>query len=255
MNILHINSYYSTSYFYKNFTDLLNNKRYNSNVHIPVSYSFRESDFNYGNYSKLSKCYKQHDRYIFHLKHYKILKDVKNRYDMGKFDIIHAHSLFSNGYIAYRLNQMYDIPYIVAIRNTDVNIFFKKMIHLRPLGNKLLKNAKNIIFISESYKNQVLDYYVKRHLVESVKEKSVVIPNGIEQFWFDNLNNPKENPKDVIRLLQVGDINKNKNIVTTLKAVDVLNKKGIKCTLTAIGNIKNRIVFDQIKDNKYLTYI
>ena len=42
---------------------------------------------------------------------------------MNEYSLIHAHSLFSNGYIAMRIKQDYGIPYIVAVRNTDVNTF------------------------------------------------------------------------------------------------------------------------------------
>lgn len=127
MKILHINSYYNGSVFYKKFYDHQVENNIDIDVYVPVSSSYVEPSFDYGVYTKVSKNHHKFDRYFFYLKHYKIYKDINRKYNMSNYSILHAHSLFSNGYIAMKLKEEYGVPYIVAVRNTDVNIFFKKV--------------------------------------------------------------------------------------------------------------------------------
>ncbi|HWL26899.1 MAG TPA: glycosyltransferase, partial [Ureibacillus sp.] len=131
MEILHINSYYSGSHFYKNFYDKQVELGLSIDVYVPINKSISVKNKDFGDFTKISRNHSKGDRFLFHLKHKKIYKDITQNYITKKYDIIHAHSLFSNGYIAYRLKEKYGIPYIVTVRNTDVNTFFKKMIHLR----------------------------------------------------------------------------------------------------------------------------
>src|SRR5699024_6489413 len=108
----------------------------------------------------VSKCFNKYDKLLFHLKHYKIKEDFFNQYTIENYDILHAHSLFSNGYIAYAAYKKYKVPYIVAVRSTDINIFFNKMLHLRKMGLNILLNAYRIIFLSESHKEECLKRYI-----------------------------------------------------------------------------------------------
>ncbi len=50
---------------------------------------------------------------------------------MPEIDLIHAYTLFTDGNCAMELSKKYGIPYVVAVRNTDVNDFFKKFPWLR----------------------------------------------------------------------------------------------------------------------------
>lgn len=256
MKILHINSYYSVSKFYKNLYDEQVNHGLDIDVFVAIPSNFEKRDFNHGGYTTISRNHNQFDRFLFHLKHKKILKDVINKYVMEDYSVIHAHSLFSNGYIAYRLKKEFDIPYIVAVRNTDVNLFFKKMIHLRKLGIEIMNEANQIIFLSKPYRDQTIENYIPKSLRKSIYNKVSIIPNGIDEFWFDNIVSTKPKPvKPYLKLLQIGDINRNKNIETTLKAIDVLFKMGFKVTLDVVGKVKDQNVFDKMKDYDFVNYL
>ena len=77
-----------------------------------------------------------------------------------------------------KLKRQYGIPYIVAVRNTDVNLFFKKMIHLRKLGINIMKEADKVIFLSNTYKDQVIEIYSKlqdESIIKSVVIKLLII--------------------------------------------------------------------------------
>jgi glycosyltransferase involved in cell wall biosynthesis len=256
MKILHINSYYSTSKFYKNLYENQIKSGLDIDVFVPVPSAFENNNFDYGEYSKISKNHNKYDRYIFHLKHNKIYNDVQKKYNIKEYSIIHAHSLFSNGYIAMRLKKQYGIQYVVAVRNTDVNLFFKKMIHLRKLGINILKEADQVIFLSVPYRDQTIEKYVPKHLQKAIYNKVSIIPNGIDNFWFMNIATTKK-PLEIpnLRLLQIGDINKNKNIETTVKAVDTLISNGYNVKLSIVGKVKDQKIYNKIKDLDYVDYL
>jgi glycosyltransferase involved in cell wall biosynthesis len=256
MKILHINSYYGAGSLYKNLYDKQVENGLDIDVFVPVPYSKELAKNDLGDYTMVSTNHGKYDRYIFHLKHYKIYKDVMSKYKIDDYSIIHAHSLFSNGYIAMKLKQQYGVPYIVAVRNTDVNVFFNKMPHLRRLGVKILKEARRIIFLSKSYRDTVIKKYVPDNLKEEIYIKVSIIPNGIDDFWFKNIGIEKNAPDiNNLKLLYVGVINKNKNIVTTVKAIDILRQKGYNTKFTIVGRIKDKNVYNQIKDLSFINYI
>lgn len=256
MKVLHINSYYSGGTFYKNLYDEQIKNGIEIDVFVPVSSAYKKSNFEYGSYTKVSVNHSKYDRYLFHLKHFKIYKDIVCKYNINNYNLIHAHSLFSNGYIAMNLKRNFGIPYIVAVRNTDINVFFKYMIHLRGLGLKILKNANKIIFLSESYRRNLIEKYVPIYLKEEIYNKSVIIPNGIDNFWFENKGDIKSILKGKnIKLLYVGILNKNKNVETTIKAINILQKKGYNIEFTIVGKIKNKRIYNKIKDLPYVKHI
>ncbi|NMA83794.1 MAG: glycosyltransferase family 4 protein [Epulopiscium sp.] len=127
MKILHINSYYSGSKFYKNLYDYQVNNGLDISVFVPVATSINNHK-DFGTYTTIAKNHNKFDRFVFHVKHRKIFKNIVEEVDFNKHDCMHAHSLFSNGYIAMKLKETYGLPYVVAVRDTDINVFFKKCI-------------------------------------------------------------------------------------------------------------------------------
>lgn len=256
MKVLHINSYYSVSPFYKNFFETLIKKGIDTSVYVPISKNSLSKNRDYGEYTKVVNNHGKYDRYFFHIKHKKILKDVVKQYNILDYDILHAHSLFSNGYIAYMLNKKYDVPYIVAVRNTDLNTFFKKMPHLRNLGIKILSNAKSIVFLSSAYKRKMIEKYIPINIQKEVLKKSYVIPNGIDKFWFNNspVNKPKLFNKE-IKIIYVGRIKGSKNITTTIKTCEILKDRGYNIKFTVVGPVEQIKEYEKIIKKDFLTYI
>lgn len=255
MKVLHINSYYGSSKFYKNLYKNQIKNGLDIQVFVPTPVSFDINEFDYGEYTTVSKNHSKYDRFIFHIKHQKIYKDIQEKYNIKDFSIIHAHSLFSNGYIAMRLKKEYGIPYIVAVRNTDVNLFFKRMIHLRKIGLEILREAGQIIFLSKPYKELVIEKYIPQNLRETINSKVSIIPNGIDEFWFNNAGSPRQKLYNKLQLLQIGDIDKNKNIITTISAIEILLEKGCEIKLNVVGKIKDQKIFDKIKELEYVNYL
>lgn len=255
MKILQVCSYYTDSPLYQNLFDKLENKNLNEDVYVFTSYGEHDK-ISVPDNVFISKCFTNFDRFIFHLKHFKVLRDITKTLDIRKYSLIHAHSLFSNGYIAYKLNQKYNIPYIVAVRNTDINFFFKRLKYLRRTGLKILVNAKKIIFLSESYIKNLSDNYLPDELKKEMETKSRVIQNGIDDFWLNKKYSQRKAPEHgQIRLVFAGKINRNKNIETILKTSEILKKKGYDVRLKIIGRIYDDKYKNMLNSHDHIQHI
>lgn len=258
MKILHINSYFSGSPFYKKLYD----KQVESSldisvfVSVPIGSSDNEENQSMGEYTIINENFNKYDRLNFYVKNNKIFKNIKSSYNFSEFNLLHAHSLFTNGYIAYKLKMEYGIPYVVAVRNSDVNVFFKKMIHLRKLGVKILNSADKVVFISEPYKKIILSKYVPESIRDKIERKSIVIKNGIDDFWIENINyTQKKISNNKLNILYVGNIDKNKNLVTTMKVVSKMSSIYNNITYTVVGKIKNKKIYNYLCKNKRFNYL
>lgn len=256
MKVLHINSYYSCNSFYKNLYEKQKEIGLDIDVYVPVPDTYNTGNLNVGEYTTISKNHGKYDRVIFPIKHGKIFNDIVKSYDISKFSLLHAHSLFSNGYIAFKLKKQFNIPFIVTVRNTDVNVFFKYMVYLRRLGIEILEEADKVIFLSKAYRSFTIEECIPNKLKKDVFNKSEIIPNGIDNFWLQNRGIPKTLAgQKKINLLTVGVICRNKNQLTTIKAVRMLQKEGYEIKYTVVGKIKDKKVYRQIKGLPYVQYI
>lgn len=215
----------------------------------------------------VSPCFRKADRFFFHVKQFKIIKEfnrifsVNGKNSIKTFDVLHSYYLFTDGNYTRKMSKKFGVPYVVAIRNTDVNAFFKYMPHLRYVGISVMKDAERVFFLSDSYRDQVIYKYVPRKLRNHILGKSVVIPNGIDGFWLEN-KFFERNYKDVldrmqrrdIRLICVGRIDKNKNIELTLRTIRRFRNEGWKVHLDVIGPIADKSIFEKIRLEKDVTF-
>jgi glycosyltransferase involved in cell wall biosynthesis len=176
----------------------------------------------------------------------------------NEVDLVHAHFLFSDGAIALEYFYKFNTPYIVAVRNTDLNYFFRYMFHLRGKGIEILMNASKIIFLSNVYKNKLLETYIPLKYKQTIKSKSIVIPNGVDPFWLANINESKREIKDELRVVYIGDFSKNKNIQNTISALILMRKNGhnIKFSIVGGGGDYNDQILKLINVNSsWINYI
>lgn len=242
--------YYGTKLYHNLFVALENHGERNI-VYVSSKGPSVETTYKVDN---IDKKFNKIDRLFFYKKQRQVYDDIVGKKYLSDIKIIHAHTLFSSGNVAYNLYKKYSIPYIVAIRNSDVNVFFKYMIHLRNLGLNIMRSAQKIIFISESYKEFVLSKYIPNKAKDFIAQKSEVIPNGIDKYFLDNKYYYKHAiDKKVIKILYVGEITKNKNIETTLKTCLYLQKLGYTVTYTIVGEMKNNS-FKRIINHSLVSY-
>lgn len=210
----------------------------------------------------VSECFNRRDRYVFYYKQWKILRDIKKHYDFKEFDCIHAYTLFTDGNTAMQLSKEYGLPYVVAVRDTDVNTFFKKAFWLRNRGIEILEKASCVFFLSKTYKDTLLKKYVPANKREEISRKSRIVPNGIDQFWLDNINYEKDFSASTkllgnkcLHAVFVGVLSKRKNVVTTIKAIEILKQKGWDVKFTVIGKAEDPKQVEAVRNSLETKYI
>lgn len=196
----------------------------------------RKNDYEAPNVQVIySGDFRQLDRVMYHRKRRLILSGINRKVPLENTQLVHAHFLFSAGGVALELKRTRGIPYVVAVRNTDVNVFFKYAFHLRAFGFEILREASAIVFLSPAYRNEFFRRYPSE---QSLRSKSLVLPNGIDDFWHENryTRPPFDGEKTEINFTYVGAFTRNKNVVTTLKVIMELKRRGYQPHITLVGD-------------------
>ena len=237
MKILHLNSYYIDNHLYAQlYTEI--DADIQQRVYIPIKIDREPENEVTLKQTELifEKIIKPIHKYNYFGKIQKIFKSICSKGLVTDIDFIHAHNLFTDGALAYKLKKKYNIGYIVAVRTTDIELQYRLMWHRRPFIHRVLKNADRIVFISNMYRDKLFAMMPKS-LVAELSHKVLVIPNGIDDMWLNQLQKPAAIPLDhTVKLLYVGQIIERKNILLLIAAVQRLNAAGeYDYTLTIIG--------------------
>lgn len=175
---------------------------------------------------------------------------LRQQYDKlfhrNKPDLFHAHTLFSDGALANHYHKKYAIPFIVAIRSTDMDIFLKYKPWLLPLGKQIAGNASSIVFISPSLKRKFL-----RKFGDSYESKSLVLPNGINQSYFQDEVTVKKATHTPLELLYVGSFQKLKKVPVLIK---LTVKAGARLTIVGDGGKDEKRVLQMIGNSNNIHY-
>lgn len=260
MKILHVNCNYLTTVLHQTMIEHLDQKNVESTVFAPTD-ALKKAVIVPNENVCARECFRSFDRFLFHVKQRKIRKVLEQEIRVREFDCIHAYTVFTDGYCAMKLSQKYKIPYVVAVRSTDLNVFFRYMRHLKGVGIEVLRNASAVLFLSDSYRKQLLEQYVPEKQRKEILEKSYVIGNGIDDYWFEHSQVPdlKTHLDRIaakqLKVVYAGRINANKNPLTTLKALHLLEKQGITPSFTVVGKVEDTGVFETLNRDKMVTYI
>lgn len=265
--ILHITNDFSGSTVYKNLIQELDNLGIPQIVYNPIRDKSRVGKNEISLLRNESKIIYSHilskysDRILYQKKIKKIVKDIEAKIDLSKITFIHAHTWYSDGGVAYILSQKYKIPYIVTIRNTDLNLFFKYFIHEREFGKKILSNAKNIITISEVYKRRVLESSKLSLIKKDLRDKLIVITNGVDSFWLKNkvlINRNRKESYTEIQAVYVGKFDRGKNVLNLVKAIKELNNHSptkVNLTLVGGGGKDESNILKEIEGNNNINFV
>jgi L-malate glycosyltransferase len=225
VNVLQLNSYFIANKLHQKLTSTMLSKNVQQTIYIPIkskeleNRNIVETDQLEFHYDYILRKY---DRFLYKGKIKKQLKRIEEKVpEIKKFDLIHAHTLFSDGGTAYLLNQKNGLNYVVSVRSADIYAFYKYAVFHRPFIHKVLQNAASVVFISHAYKKQTFDLLPK-NVVKAIEHKTKVIPNGIDDKWFETTIVQRNNNNKPLRLLFTGSLDKNKNLSTVLKLVHSL---------------------------------
>ncbi|SHE87627.1 Glycosyltransferase involved in cell wall bisynthesis [Atopostipes suicloacalis DSM 15692] len=253
MKVLQVATGFDFSSVYQNLFQEMTNQNIKIEVHVPrkKSDNLPTIDSSTLDYKiKISKEINKLDQLLYFPRINKAVNEIEESHDINSFNVTHAHSLLSDGGISYELYKRYNIPYIVAVRATDINKYFKYAKHLKPQALKILKNAQNIIFLSKAYKELMYEKYFTKDNTDLI-EKSLVIPNGIDDFWHENRKNVhKEFEDSVINIISVGKLIERKNPFMVIKTQRLLTEQGVDTHLQFVGSgdLEEKIQ-EEIKDD------
>lgn len=175
------------------------------------------------------------DRFLFRAKVRRVVHDIPGQVDMATVRLVHAHFLYSDGAVALELKRQFGVPFIVAVRNTDVNAFMRYRPDLARTRDRILAEAEKVVFLSHAYES-FLAQRMGRGLRQRVEAKSTIVPNGIREDWLADVPPLAGRDPLSLRLLYVGDFSSNKNIPALLDAVGLLaESRDVRLTLVGGG--------------------
>lgn len=261
--ILHINSVFLTSKLHENLVEKLDQANFDNTIYMPMKKEKRNEIKFESSHSVINPIvFKNYHRYFYFYKQHLIYKSLKNYLNPVNFDIVHAHSLFTDGNVAYKLNEEYDIPYVVTIRGfTDIFNFFKKRPDLRYRGYEIMKKASKVFFVSEAHKNYFIkEYLTNKKFKTEIESKISLLPNGIDKKWFLESNDmPKTlDINKTINLISVGEIIPRKNHRLSIEAVNYMNENSpFSFHLTIVGKKVDKKYYQELVrlKNENVTFI
>lgn len=147
------------------------------------------------------------------------------------YDLVHAHYIFPDGIIAFRLSRKYKIPFVVTVRNGDL-INVKKSIINKFIFKFILKRANKVIALTNVLENKLLKVIPK--------EKVMIIPNFIENdFYYVKESVVKRNlPK--IRLICIANLIPRKNINWLVEYASI-KRTYVDLTICGDGELKTKL--------------
>lgn len=242
ISVLHIANSYGGTDVYKNLISSIDNLGVCQIMYVPLNPAnhSREGnhllDFKCRNSSIIySKSLKSYHSYFYNLKINTILKNLLHNVDISRISIIHSFSLCVDGAVAYELYKMYGIPYIVTIRNTDLNTYYKWFKWKRKYFFEIMNHATKIIFISPQYVNKLKKECLTQEENNIIENKYNVIPNGIDNIFLNNIDLHERKLNTPIKVIFAASFQKGKNLTQLINAIDLLNNAGYNIVLNAFG--------------------
>lgn len=259
MKVLHINCNYMTTVLHQTMIEHLD-AFVNNTVVCPFQIG-REGVIKPNDNVRVLSCFNKNDRLFYFFKQKKIMNAIEQEIEIEDYNMVHAYTLMTDGNVAYNIKRRYGLPYVVAIRDTDLYVYFKKKPYLIIRGIKIMKNASKIFFLSNPHKQEMLEKYIPKFMKSTLENKMYVVTNGIDDFWlenkyferdYDSVERKIENK--TLNVICVGRINKRKNIPTVQKAINILSKQGWRIQLDVIGGGEDQTELDIILQDGHTTY-
>ncbi len=196
-------------------------------------------------------------RVLFYLKSCTLFNDLMRQVDVIGMDCIHASTLFSDGTLALMAWKRWRVPYVVAVRATDVDDFGRLAPHVWPIGRQVLRHARGIYFISEAIRRSFWQLPWVRGLRAEIEPRCVLRPNGLDEYWTRHVR--REAPAGS-GVLYVGDFQVRKNVPRLIEAVARLRRdeafRNVGLTLVGGGRDHGaRVEHMAARHGDFVTYL
>ena len=220
--VLHLSNDFTNSKVHSNLYRELDAKGVKQTVFVPLRKGASEDNrFDASNtefvFAHILK--RIHRAFFFH-KIERTVKEIEKTVDLNSVSCIHATNLFSDGMTALELHRKYGIPYLVAVRNSDLNEFLRYLPHLWWVHRAVIEGAAKVVFITPNLRQRLLKHPTLFGMRDEAEQKSVVISNGLNAFWINNIQS--ENTASSHHLLYAGNFTRNKNLPRLIRALESL---------------------------------
>lgn len=154
----------------------------------------------------------------------------KKYIENNKFHLTHAHYLFPDGLLAYKIFKKYKIPFVITFRSHD-----KQYLELISKNNPDYLKAKKILWAARQI--LVTNGGYKAFIESKFGMTCDIMPHGIEAEVFDNKG--KQQKQDEINILSVADTLSTKNVDWVINAFKAYGGEK-KTKLRLIGDVCTR---------------
>ena len=255
--VLHLSNDFTNSKVHSNLYRELDTDGVKQTVFVPLRKGAPEDNRFDGQHTSFvfAHILKRLHRVFFFHKIERTVREIEKTVDLSQISCIHATNLFSDGMAARELHCKYGIPYIVAVRNCDVNAFLRYLPHLWWVHRAVLEDADKVVFITPNLRERLLKHPTLFKMRERVSAKSVVLPNGINDFWIRNLQTT--NTADPHHLLYAGNFTRNKNLPRLIHALQTLRTEFPDLHLDVAGdggNDQERVLALMHRNADWITY-
>ena len=173
-------------------------------------------------------------------------------------DLLHAHMLFTDGFMAWQFYNDAKVNFIVSIRNSDVNDDILWTIPwLKNNAIATLLVSHGIIFLSPHHKQKLIMRVGEKYSTE-IQKKSFVLPNGISDFWEHHrriLPRIRQLKGSDIRVVCVGEICENKNQLLLASYLKQFSEKnGYQVFLDLAGRVTDPTYFNSVNSFDFVNY-
>jgi glycosyltransferase involved in cell wall biosynthesis len=166
---------------------------------------------------------------------------LEDCFDVAKAGLIHAHFLFTDGTLAWRMHERFGVPFVVTVRpTTDIFAFMRFRRDLLPTAVRTLRAASAVVCLTPAGSAQLLDRLPVSER-KSVESKLQIVPNAIGTFWHEAPDRLDEREDSSIRLISISDMSPNKNVRTIIEATSILMRRHGAVRLTLIGGNRRRL--------------
>lgn len=193
------------------------------------------SEYDYPGARVVVSCiYRWWMKFFFSARVSVIFKDICKRELLSSNTLIVAYFLMTDGAVAYRLRKAFGSPYIVSVRNTDINLYLKYRFWLRPRARRILEEADYVILASPAYIRPLRKILGEEFFEFNVEPKLKIIGNIIDSSWF-SVPRRKVSSNGATKLIFVGEFSENKRVTSIIEAYSVLRTRS-DFELTLVGN-------------------
>jgi len=98
---------------------------------------------------------------------------LSKRIEPEKYDLIHAHCVYPEGYVACLIKERYDLPCVLTAHGSDIHTLPYTQPELKSAILKTLESAGRVIFVSNALLRKAME-------LGYAGENAVVIPNGVD---------------------------------------------------------------------------